>query len=120
MALEDKYPRDAEKAREEIVDLWLEKDPNPTWAKLADAFDHAGQRALAKKIRETYNCELKKTQFKCTHTQIRGMWNLPSCKLVHVYTIYTSRSVFGLFSRTGLNACILLRELFIDSNTRSI
>ena len=38
--------------------MWLEKDTNPTWAKLADGFDYAGQRALARKIRETYNCEL--------------------------------------------------------------
>ena len=78
MALEDKYPRDAEKAREEIVDLWLEKDPNPTWAKLADAFDHAGQRALGKKIRETYNCELKKLS-SCVHMK------------KHVYSILAQR-----------------------------
>ena len=39
------------------MDAWLEKDTNPTWERLADAFDYAGQRALAKRIRETYNCE---------------------------------------------------------------
>lgn len=55
--LEEKYPLEAEKAREELVEMWLEKDQNPTWEKLADAFEYAEQRALAKKIRETYNCE---------------------------------------------------------------
>ena len=59
-ALEDKYPTDAEKAREEVVTMWLERDTNPTWARLADAFEYAGQRALARKIRETYNCKLTK------------------------------------------------------------
>ena len=72
--LEDKYPQDAVKAREEMVDLWLEKDPEPTWAKLADGFDHAGQRALARKIRETYNCESVKT-----------LVNVPS----HALLVYT-------------------------------
>ena len=56
-ALEDKYPADPEKAREELVDLWFEKDKNPTWARLADAFEYAGQRAIGKRIRETYNCK---------------------------------------------------------------
>lgn len=74
--LEDKYPLEPEKAKEELVGMWLDDDLNPTWEKLADAFEYAEQRALAKKIRETYNCEFLHYLFKSVVLSVvdKGLW----------------------------------------------
>ena len=68
------YPLEPERAREEMVGVWLERDPHPTWAKLADGFEHAGQRALARRIRETYNCT-------CTYMHTGPACTLAVCRV---------------------------------------
>ena len=49
---------DAVTARTEMIQIWLADDPNASWSALADGMEYAQQNALARRIRETYNCKL--------------------------------------------------------------
>ena len=44
--------RDAEGMLIDVLDYWLETDPEKSWSKLAEAVEDCGYRVLAEKIRQ--------------------------------------------------------------------
>ena len=49
--IEKNYPNDVEKCCSEMLEYWIETDPEASWDTLIDALDQCGQNVLAAKIK---------------------------------------------------------------------